>query len=812
MKVIIVGGVAGGAGAAARLRRLDESAEIILLERGEFISYANCGLPYHLGKVIPERSALLVMPPEKFRERFAVDVRVGQEAVAIDRVKKTVSVRNRKTGETAMESYDKLVIATGASPVPAAIPGADLPGVFHLWTIADMDRLEARLKENVKRAVVIGGGFVGVELAENLHERGLEVTVIQRGKQLLPTLDFEMSNLLAAELRRLGIRVELEAETAAFSQGTEGLSLTLKDGRAISADLAVLSIGVKPNSELAGAAGLALGKRGHIVTDEELRTSDPDIYAVGDVIEVHDPILGGSTAIALAGPANKQARIAADNIAGRHSKYTGTRGTSVIKVGRLTAASTGYTERRLAETGVKYEKIYLHPASNASYYPGGAPLHMKLIFKDDGTILGAQIIGMKGADKRIDVISSAMCAGLSVDRLAGLELAYAPPYASAKDPVNLAGMIAENILNGTSKNAHFDSLPQDAFLLDTREMAEVENGAIPGAKHILLGQLRSRLEELPKDKTIYISCQSGLRGYVAERILRQHGFDAANLSGGYLTWKMFHPAPVPAMSPSSPREKGGKAEPEQGPGLSGPVKLTVDVRALACPGPVVRLKQEMDALKNGETLELLAPLSFEPDLDNWLKSTGHQALSKETGGEFLKAVLRKVSGENAASGMPAFPGGHSAAIVLFSNDLDKAMAALIIACGMAASGGKVGIFFTFWGLSVLRRDPAPAVRKSLMGKLFGWMLPKGAAHLKLSKMNMGGLGTAMMNQVMDAQNVTSLPELLTQAKALGVRFIACEMAMGVMGISREELIEVDEVAGVASFVELAKHSSNTLFI
>ena len=796
MKIVIIGGVAGGAGAAARLRRLDESAEIILLERGEFISYANCGLPYHLGKVIPERSALLVMPPEKFRERFAVDVRAGQEAVAIDRRKKTVSIRNRKTGETAMESYDKL----------------DLPGVFHLWTLADMDRLEARLKDNVKHAVVIGGGFVGVELAENLRERGLEVTILQRGKQLLPTLDFEMSNLLAAELRRLGIRVELEAETAAFSENPDGVSLTLKDGRSISADLAVLSIGVKPNSELAGAAGLSLGKRGHIVTDEELRTSDPDIYAVGDVIEVHDPILGGSTAIALAGPANKQARIAADNIAGRHSRYTGTRGTSVIKVGRLTAASTGYTERRLAETKVKYQKIYLHPASNASYYPGGAPLHMKLIFGEDGTIFGAQIIGMKGADKRIDVISTAMCAGLSADRLAGLELAYAPPYASAKDPVNLAGMIAENILNGTSKTAHFDSLPADAFLLDTRETAEVENGAIPGAKHIPLGQLRSRLEELPKDRTIYISCQSGLRGYVAERILRQHGFDAANLSGGYLTWKMFHPSPAPAALSPSGREAGGKPEEKQDAASHVPVKLTVDVRALACPGPVVRLKQEMDALRNGETLELLAPLSFEPDLDNWLKSTGHQALSKETGGDFLKAVLRKGSGENSVSGTPVLSGGHSAAIVLFSNDLDKAMAALIIACGMAASGAKVGIFFTFWGLSVLRRDPAPAVRKNFMGRLFGWMLPKGAGHLTLSKMNMGGLGTAMMNQVMDAQNVTSLPELLTQAKALGVRFIACEMAMGVMGISREELIEVDEVAGVASFVELAKHSSNTLFI
>ncbi len=812
MKVIVIGGVAGGAGAAARLRRLDESAEIILLERGECISYANCGLPYHLGKVIPERSALLVMSPEKFRERFAVDVRTRSEAVAIDREKKTVSIRNGKTGETTMESYDKLVIATGASPVPAVIPGADLPGVFHLWTIADMDRLEARLNEGAKRAMVIGGGFVGVELAENLRERGLEVTVIQRGKQLLPTLDFEMSNLLAAELRRLGIRVELEAETAAFAPGPDGLNLTLKDGRSLSADFAVLSIGVRPNSELAAAAGLALGKRGHIVVDEELRTSDPDIYAVGDVIEVRDPILGGVTAIALAGPANKQARIAADNIAGRHSRYPGTRGTSVIKVGRLTAASTGCTERRLAETGVKYQKIYLHPASNASYYPGGAPLHMKLIFGDGGAILGAQIIGMKGADKRIDVISTAMCAGLTADRLAGLELAYAPPYASAKDPVNLAGMIAENILNGTSKTAQFDALPSDAFLLDTRETAEVENGAIPGAKHIPLGALRTRLGELPKDRTIYITCQSGLRGYVAERILRQHGFDAANLSGGYLTWKMFHPSPIPA--PSSPAGKSGGARKDgEQPVSSVPVKLTVDVRALACPGPVVRLKQEMDALQPGDTLELLAPLSFEPDLDSWLQSTGHQALSRETGGDFLRAVLRKKTEVSSAAGLPARSAGeHSAAIVLFSNDLDKAMAALIIACGMAAAGAKVGIFFTFWGLSVLRRDPAPPVRKSLMGRLFGWMLPKGAGHLKLSKMNMGGLGTAMMNQVMADQNVTSLPELLSQARALGVRFIACEMAMGVMGISREELIDVDEVAGVASFVELAKHSGNTLFI
>lgn len=806
MKTIIIGGVAGGAGAAARLRRLDETAEIVLLERGNFISYANCGLPYHLGKVIPDRSDLLVMPPEKFRERFEVDVRTGQEAVAIDREKKTVSILNRKTNETAAEPYDKLVIATGASPVPVTVPGAELPEVFHLWTIADMDKLEERLEKGVKHAVVIGGGFVGIELAENLRERGLEVTVIQRGKQLLPTLDFEMSSLLAAELRRLGIRLELDSEAVSFSKDAAGFSLTLKDGRKISADLAVLSIGVKPNSELAKAAGLTLGKRGHIVTDEELHTSDPDIYAVGDVIEVRDPILEGRTAIALAGPANKQGRIAADNIAGRHSRYTGTRGTSVIKVGRLTAASTGYTERRLAGTDVKYHKIYLHPGSNASYYPGGAQLHMKLIFGYDGKILGSQIVGGKGADKRIDVISTAMCAGLTADRLAELELAYAPPYASAKDPVNLAGMMAENVLNGTAKSAQFDSLRPDAFLLDTRETAEVEVGALPGAKNIPLGQLRARLDELPKDRTIHVSCQSGLRGYVAERILRQHGFDAVNLSGGYLTWKMFHPAP-PASAPARKSEM----EPEKKESVPVQAKLTVDVRALACPGPVVRLKQEMDALESGETLELLAPLTFEPDLENWLKSTGHKELSKDTAGDFLKAVLRK-SGAVSPAEAPMVSAGHSAAIVLFSNDLDKAMAALIIACGMAASGAKVGIFFTFWGLSVLRRDPAPAVRKNLISKLFGRMLPKGANHLKLSKMNMGGLGTAMMNRVMSEQNVTSLPELLAQARKLGVKFIACEMAMGVMGISREELIEVDEVAGVASFVELAKHSNNTLFI
>lgn len=576
MKVIIIGGVAGGASAAARLRRLDEQAEIILVERGESISYANCGLPYHLGNVIPDRNDLLVMTPEKFNARFRVDVRTRCEAVSIDRVNKKIILRDLVSGSEVSETYDKLILSTGSSPAPVSIPGADHPGVFHLWTLADMDKLEAHIRNGAEKVLVIGGGFVGLELAENLNERKLEVTLIQRGRQLLPTLDYEMSSLLVTELRRQGIRVEMDTEVTSFQPEGKGFSAILSNGRELPADTAVLSIGVKPNSELAKTAGLELGTRGHIVTDQELRTSDPDIYAVGDVIEVTDPIFGGRTAIALAGPANRQGRMAADNITGRHSQYKGTIGTSVIKVGRLTAGMTGYSERRLASMDVPYHKIYLHPNSNASYYPGGAQLHMKVIFGHDGKLFGAQIVGAKGVDKRIDVISSAVWNGKKIQELAELELAYAPPYASAKDPVNLAGMIGENVIGGLTRLAHFDSLPDGCFLLDVREKAEFELGSLPGARNIPLGDLRKRLAELPRGRMIYIFCQSGLRGYVAERLLAQHSFDAVNLSGGYLTWKMFQPLQA---TPPDPVKK------ETGRPVLAVCKKQLDVRALACPGP-----------------------------------------------------------------------------------------------------------------------------------------------------------------------------------------------------------------------------------
>lgn len=804
MKVVIVGGVAAGAGAAARLRRLDESAEIVLFERGQYISYANCGLPYHVGGVIPNRESLVVMSPEKFKGWFNVDVRNNSEILSINRVEKTVAVRG-PAGEY-VEQYDKLLIATGSSPVMMPLPGSEDPRVTRLWTIPDMDAILAKVDAGAKRAVVIGAGFIGLETAENLNERGLDVTIVELMDQVLPTIDKEMATPLARELSSAGIALRLGHKVVAFENISGVLSAVLDNEERLPADLVIMSVGVKPNSEIAKAAGLELGVRGHIVVDEHLRTSDPDIYAAGDVVEVVDPVFGGKTAVPLAGPANKQGRIAADNLAGRSSRYRGSYGVAVLKVGTLSAGSVGYTERRLKQLGVVYHKLYTHPASSASYYPGATQMHLKFLFSPDNKILGAQLVGNKGVDKRLDVMASAMRSGVSATELGEIELSYAPPFSSAKDPVNFAGMIADNVLRGDTKLVHADGVSKNQLVLDVRTPEENALGAIPGSINIPLAKLRGRLGELDKTKEIVITCQVGLRGYLAERILRQNGFTAFNLSGGYLTWTYFNPAPfIPAKKTAVCNGKECNLE------AFGAMEL--DVRALACPGPVVRLKQQLDSMEAGETVKLLAQLAFEPDLRNWISSTGNVLVGVEKKKDSLEAVIRKVV-PPAGTSIAMVPGraGHAAAIVLFSNDLDKAMAALIIACGMAASGAKVGIFFTFWGLSVLRKNPAPAVKKDFLSRMFGWMLPKGASTLTLSKMNLGGMGTMMMKQVMASQHVTTLPDLLRQARELGVKFVACDMAMGVMGITREELIEVDEVAGVASFVEMAKNSNNTLFI
>jgi NADPH-dependent 2,4-dienoyl-CoA reductase/sulfur reductase-like enzyme/rhodanese-related sulfurtransferase len=547
MKIAIIGGVAGGASAAARARRLDETAEIVLFERGEYISFANCGLPYHLGEAIPRRDSLLIMTPERFHARTGVEVRVRHEVTAIDPEAHTLAVLDRATGNTRTERYDRLILSPGASPIRPDVPGANDPSVMMLWTLPDLDRIKARVDAGIRRAVVVGGGFLGLEVAENLRLRNVDVTLVEMLPQVMPPLDPEMAQPLIAELERNGVKVLLgstltEVRTPAKGDdpGTPGSIVVLGDGRELGADLVVFAIGVRPNSSLAKSAGLAIGEKGGIVVNTRLQTSDPDIYAIGDAIQVTDS-LGLSSQLPLAGPANRQGRISADNAFGAEREYKTTFGTSVVKMFDMTAACTGASEKALKKAGVPHEKVYLHPFSHATYYPGARMMHLKLLFTREGRILGAQIVGYDGVDKRIDVIATAMQAGMTVYDLQELELAYAPPYGSAKDPVNFAGFVASNLLRGETRVVHANALPEGSLLLDVREPAEHEAGALPGSILLPLGKVREHIEELPKDRDIVVYCAVGIRGYIAERILRQSGFRAWNLSGGYATWKQFHP-------------------------------------------------------------------------------------------------------------------------------------------------------------------------------------------------------------------------------------------------------------------------------
>jgi NADPH-dependent 2,4-dienoyl-CoA reductase/sulfur reductase-like enzyme/rhodanese-related sulfurtransferase len=548
MKVIIVGGVAGGASCAARLRRLDESAEILMVERGPYISFANCGLPYHVGGVIDEESSLLVTNESAFRETYAVDVRSQCEAIGIAPADKMVTLRDVRTGEILTEAYDKLVLAPGAVSIRPPLPGIDLPGIFQVRTVPDAReirawiarrraaRSEASGRERL-RAVVVGGGFIGLEMAENLTHRGVDVTLVEMLDQVLPPLDRDFARLVEDRLRQNGVRLALGDGVAGFTQEEDGsLVVETRSGAAYPADLVILSLGVRPDTALAKAAGLEIGERGGIRVDDQMRTSDPDIFAVGDAVEVKDAVTGEWSLIALAGPASRQGRIAADVIAGHESRYRGTQGTAVVGLFGATVAWTGASEKLLNRLGnIDYEKVYLHPNSHAGYYPGAKPIAMKLLFqKSDGRLLGAQAFGEDGAEKRISVLAAYLQMGATVFDLEEAELCYAPQYGSAKDPINIAGMIAANVLRGDLPLAHWDATP-DGFVLDVREPDELAVDRVPGAMNIPLKQLRARLGELPRDREILVVCRSGQRAHTATRILVQHGFIAKDLSGGMLS-------------------------------------------------------------------------------------------------------------------------------------------------------------------------------------------------------------------------------------------------------------------------------------
>ena len=538
-KIVITGGVAGGATAAARIRRLDEKARIIVFERSGYISYANCGLPYYIGGVIEDPAELTLQTPESFWKRFRVEMKVRHEVTAIHRDRKTVTVKNLETGEEFEESYDTLLLSPGAKPVRPGLPGVDLPNIFTLRTVEDTFRIREYIHRHRPRsAVLVGGGFIGVELAENLRRLGMEVTMVQRPRQLMNPFDADMAALIHSEVRKHGVKLALGASVDGFEAGAEGVRVQIRDRAPLEADMVVLAIGVAPESDLARAAGLELGMKGSILVNDRMETSDPHIYAVGDAVQVRHFVTGDDALIALAGPANKQGRIAADNICGGDSRYTGSQGSSVLRIFDLTAASTGVNETNARKAGLQADTVVLSPMSHAGYYPGGRVMTMKVVFeKETFRLLGAQIVGYDGVDKRIDVLATAIRAGMKATELKDLDLAYAPPYSSAKDPVNMAGFMIDNIAHGL-KQWHLEDeqdLPRDGsvILLDTRTPGEYSRGHVAGFRNIPVDELRERLHELERGKPVYVICQSGLRSYIAVRILEGNGFEAYNFAGGF---------------------------------------------------------------------------------------------------------------------------------------------------------------------------------------------------------------------------------------------------------------------------------------
>jgi NADPH-dependent 2,4-dienoyl-CoA reductase/sulfur reductase-like enzyme/peroxiredoxin family protein/TusA-related sulfurtransferase/rhodanese-related sulfurtransferase len=812
-KLLIVGGVAGGASAAARARRLDESAEIILFERGPDISFANCGLPYHIGGTIADRDKLLVTTPETMGTKFNIDVRTRSEVIAIDRENKQIAVKDLTTGKKYAESYDHLILSPGAAPVRPPIPGIDNPHVLTLRNLEDMDWIIKAL-EGKERAAVIGGGYIGLEMAEALRERKIETTLIELAPQVMAPADPEMATVLHQELRLFGVDLKLETSVSAFEQSESGVDLILSDGHRLRVDLAVLAIGVKPEATLAINAGLELGSTGGIKVDPRMQTSDPSIYAVGDAVEVTDLSTNRPALIPLAGPANRQGRIAADNIFGRESTYKNTQGTAICKVFNMAIGMTGLSEKVAKRQGIVYEKVYVHPASHASYYPGAHPISLKLIFDPkDGKVLGAQAVGADGIDKRIDVLAVAIRAGLTVYDLEEMELSYAPPFGSAKDPVNYAGFVAANLLRGDVALFHTDEAlaPTDGQrLIDVRNPEEVAGGTLPGAENIPLGQLRNRLGELDKAHEYLVFCQVGLRGYLACRILTQNGFKCRNLSGGYKTYGMVT-AHLKEEIPEIETTQDDTGDQTVMTKTSNPAHIAkeIDASGLQCPGPVMELRKAIDQVQDGEAVGILSTdPGFAADIPAWCRSTGNRLESLEPAKGGYRAVITRQAAACPAT-RPA--GTKRFTNVVFSNDLDKAIAAFIIANGAATMGYEVTLFFTFWGLNILRKEEPVAVKKNLIENMFGFMMPKGPGKLKLSQMQMGGMGAAMIKDIMKKKNVLSLPELIQQAVENGVKIVACSMSMDLMGIKREELIDGIEEGGVAMYIDQVGENAN-LFI
>lgn len=810
MKHIIIGGVAGGATAAARIRRADENAEIVLVEKGKYISYANCGLPYYIGGVIKSRDKLFVQTPEAFSRRFNVDVRTRHEALSIDTERHEVSIR-RADGTTYTETYDRLLLSPGAEPVRPPLEGIDTEGIFTLRNVDDTDRIHSYLgTHRVRHAVVVGGGFIGLEMAENLHHAGAGVSIVEMADQVMAPVDFSIASHVHRHLMDKGVGLWLGRGVERFTSENGSIKVWLNTGETLSADLVLLSIGVRPSVRLAREAGIELGARG-IKVNRWLQTSSPDVYAVGDAIEYEHPIAGGPWLNYLAGPANRQARIAADNMVyGNREEYEGSIGTSVAKVFDITVGATGLAAKHLKRMGVPYLTSVTTSSSHAGYYPGAFNLTLKLTFAPDtGRIYGAQCVGVDGVDKRIDEIAMLIKRGGTVRDLVRTEQAYAPPFSSAKDPVAIAGYVACNTLDGVMPVVTWRELAAadraEVCLVDVRTPEEYSLGTIDGAVNIPLDDLRGRLGEIDRESDVIVFCAVGLRGYLAQRILLGRGYRRVrNLAGGYKTYSL-------ATQKVEPVEGQPCGQAEDSGAESGDM-LRLDACGLQCPGPIMQVKNAVDGMKAGQRIEVRATdPGFARDAESWCRSTGNKFVSKTSEGGYHTVVIEKR--EACASAVtPAAGESRDKTFIMFSDSLDRAIATFVLANGAAATGGKVTIFFTFWGLNVIKKRRKPHVEKDIFGRMFAWMLPSDSTCLHLSKMSMLGLGDRLMRHIMRRKNISQLEELMREAVYNGVELIACQMTMDMMGISRDELIDGVTVGGVATYMERAGNSGVNLFI
>lgn len=807
MKVIVIGGVAGGATCATRLKRLKSDTQVKIYERDYYISYANCGIPYYIGGIV-KRENLFVIKPEEMKKKNDIDVFVRHEVLRIDPKNKKILVRNLETLEEFEDSYDFLVLSPGASPIKPKLKGIESEKIFTLRTISDADNIIKEIENGKKEVTVVGGGFIGIEVTENLVKRGLKVNLVEALPQVLSFIDKDLIFYVHDELEKNGVNLYLGSKVVEFKENGK-IETILDNGEGVTSDFVIFSIGVKPEVNLAKEAGITIGETGGILVNEKMQTSDPYIYAIGDAVEIVNYISQTKTRVPLAGPTHKQARVAADNILGLNSKYLGSMGTAIVKVFNVVASSTGLNTETLEKLGIDYKFECLSSFKHAGYYPDAYPLFLKVFYESKtGKLLGGQAVGYDGVDTIINSLATSLRFGAKITELKDVDFAYSPQFGHAKNPLNIISTMAEDDLSNLAPKITIFELDEfiknGAILIDVREVDETIAHKLPNSINIPLGELKKRINELDKSKTYIICCTKGQRAYNALRIFLDNGFKAMYLSGGLTFYDSCFKKEKIEKFPIKKEEKLDKIEDV----------FKIDAKGLSCPGPLMKLKEALDKTKESAIIEIEATdPGFYRDIQSYCESKNLSLISLEKD-KVIKAVIKKGEVKETPYNKEekVTKEDNSLSIILFSNDFDKVMASLIIGNGALSMGKKVSIFCTFWGLNILRKDYKVQVKKNFVEKMFGIMMPRGAKKLTLSKLNMLGVGTKMMKGIMKKYNVYTPDELLNSFIKSGGKVIACTMTMSLMGIKKEELIDGVEEGGVGTYLSFAEKSGINLFI